>query len=157
MGRHSTYDPETAAKICERVAEGEPLRQICREKGMPPWRTVYRWLEDNKDFAARFARARDDGADAIAEDILDIIDDGRNDWMEKFAKNGASYLAVNDEAIQRSKLRAEMRLKLLAKWRPAKYGERLELAGKIDIGLAERLARARGRTGPQDDGSDLAG
>ena len=81
MGRKSTYTVAVADEICHRIAEGEPLRQICREDGMPAWRTVYDWIVAEPDFAARIAHARDLGYDAIAEDTLKIADDATNDYM----------------------------------------------------------------------------
>ena len=44
-GRPSTYDPAVATKICEQLSEGISLREICRQDGMPPWQTVYSWME----------------------------------------------------------------------------------------------------------------
>lgn len=135
MGQ-SRYTDEIAAEICERLANGEPLRAICRDERMPAWRTVYLWISQDEAFAARIASARELGFDAIAEDALDIADDGRNDWMEKFDKEGESlgYL-LNGEHVQRSKLRIETRLKLLAKWSPKKYGERIQqdITGKLTL------------------------
>jgi hypothetical protein len=93
--------------------------------------------QDDGAFAERIARARELGADAIAEEVLEIIDDGRNDWMERFDEEGnATGRQANGEHIQRSKLRAEMRLKLLAKWSPKKYGDstKVELAGHLSLG-----------------------
>lgn len=130
LGRPSTYDPQVAESICERIAEGEPLRQICRDTGIP-WRTVYHWLADNPDFSARFARARDIGHDAIAEECLEIADDGTFDAIE--GEDGS--MRTNSEVIQRSKLRVETRLKLLAKWSPKKYGDKLDLNHSGDIGF----------------------
>jgi hypothetical protein len=81
----------------------------------------------DSDFAGRIARAREVGADAIAEDILDIVDDSRNDWMEKNDRDGNCIgYQLNGDHVQRSKLRAEMRLKLLAKWQPKKYGDKIQ-------------------------------
>lgn len=115
------------SEICERISTGDPLRVICREPGMPGWVTVYAWKDDDEEFAERFARARLLGADAIAEEALEIADDGSNDWMEKFGRDGESLgYELNGEHVQRSKLRIETRLKLLAKWFPQKYGERIE-------------------------------
>lgn len=126
MGIHSTYTQEIDDEICARIAEGEPLRQICRDKGIA-WRTVYSWLAANEDFAARFAQARDVGMDAIAEESLEIADNSSNDWIEKQNDEGGvvSY-TFNKEHVQRSKLRIETRLKLLAKWNPKKYGDKIE-------------------------------
>ena len=119
--------PELEDSIIERLSNGEPLRQICRDEGMPSWRTVYRWLEKNESLMSRFARARELGHDAISEECLDIADDSRNDWMQKELDNGRVIDVLNSEHVQRSKLRIETRLKLLAKWNPKKYGERIDL------------------------------
>jgi hypothetical protein len=64
------------------------------------------------------------GFDAIAEEALEIADDGSNDWMERRRKDGSTEEVVNSEHVQRSKLRIETRLKLLAKWSPKRYGDK---------------------------------
>lgn len=136
MGRKSTFDQSLADEIVERLSNGEPLRAICRDEHMPSWRTVYDWLSAYPDFSTRIARARELGADAIAESCLDIADDATNDWMEKHDREGnAVGWQINGDHVQRSKLRIETRLKLLAKWQPKKYGEsqKVELAGKLAI------------------------
>lgn len=141
MGRQSTYTPEIAAKICERLADGEPLRAICRDEGMPAWRTVYDWLTENTDFAARFARARELGHDAIAEDTIAMIDEppGRTE-----TEHGDK---VDPGHVQWQKNRVEQRLKLLAKWSPKKYGDKLEIDAKVEHSVTDRLTRARKRAG----------
>lgn len=148
MGGQSKYTPALADEIVERLSDGEPLRQICRDDHMPSWRTVYEWMRQDEDFASRIARARDLGADAIAEEIVDIIDNGTNDWMEKLDKDQQPVgWQLNGEHVQRSKLRAEMRLKLLAKWRPSKYGDKtgIELTGKdggpVELSDSQRAAK----------------
>jgi hypothetical protein len=110
------------------VSEGEPLRQICREEGMPAWRTVYQWRDAHKDFDAAIARARIPGFDAIAEETLEISDDSGADFIE--TDKGPVF---NSEHVQRAKLRIETRLKLLAKWDPKRYGEKLALGGADDL------------------------
>lgn len=124
------FDQAIADQICDRIAEGEPLRQICRDAAMPAWRTVYLWQEQNADFAARIARARVSGFDAIAEECLEIADDTRHDTTTaRTLGNSSSYEIANSEWISRSRVRIDTRLKLLAKWDPRRYGEKLELAG----------------------------
>ena len=133
-GPKSTYTEERAAAILERIALGEPLRQICRDEGQPAWRTVYDWMMEEKDFATRFARARELGEDAIAQECLDIADNAANDWMEQFdAKSESTGWKLNGEHVQRSKLRIETRLKLLAKWNPKKWGEKVAIGGADDL------------------------
>ncbi len=58
-GRRSTYTPAIAARICDRITQGESLVTICKRKGAPSQRAVYRWLEDNAAFRQRYARARE--------------------------------------------------------------------------------------------------
>lgn len=126
-GRPSKFTPETAEEICQRLSDGEPLRQICRDEHMPNWSTVYDWMAVHKEFSQRIAHAREKGEEAIAQECLDIADNATNDWMETQGGNGAELYKLNGEHIQRSKLRIETRLKLLAKWNPRKWGEKVDL------------------------------
>lgn len=124
--------PEIEDEIIRRIGEGEPLRQICRDEHMPTYAAVYDWAEDKTgQFAIRFAQARVRGYDAIAAECIEIADDARNDWMERReARDGQpEQVTFNAEHAQRSKLRIETRLKLLAKWDPKRYGERTVVAG----------------------------
>jgi hypothetical protein len=101
---------------------------------MPDWRAVYQWMEKDQEFATRIAQARETGFDAIAEETVAIADEGENDWMRKNDPDNPGYV-LNGEHVQRSKLRIETRLKLLAKWSPKKYGERtaIEHSGKLSL------------------------
>lgn len=111
-----------AEAILDRLSDGIPLRQICRDLGIG-WRTVYDWMDADADLAARIAHARKAGYDAIAQDALDIADETSRDTLT--SKDGEER--ANAEWIARSKLRVETRLKLLAKWDPSRYGERVDV------------------------------
>ena len=133
IGKPSKYTKEIAQSICEQLSEGIPLREICRQDGMPAWRTVYDWMYKDDDLSTAIAHARDLGYDSLAEECLDIADDANNDWMERTDKEGRSIgWVVNGEHVQRSKLRIETRLKLLAKFNPKKYGEKLSVGGDTE-------------------------
>lgn len=55
----SKYTAELAASICQRVAEGESLRSICRaDPSMPTEKTVWNWARSHPDFAECWALAR---------------------------------------------------------------------------------------------------
>lgn len=125
MHRKTIRTPEIIDEICERMSAGEPLAAICRSEHMPGLRTVYDWAERDADLSARIARAREEGEDAIAAECLTIADNATNDWMERNGQDAPGY-SLNGEHVQRSKLRIDTRLKLLAKWNPKKYGERLD-------------------------------
>ncbi len=120
--RLTTQTPEVEERLIAGLCDGVALRVLCRQEGMPKWRTVYDWIAADAAFAARVAHARDLGFEAIAEDILDIADDGSNDYVERARKDGSSETVLDSEHVQRSKLRIETRLKLLACWNPKKYG-----------------------------------
>lgn len=72
MARPSEFTPEIAALICQRLATGETLLTITSEDAMPGRTTVHRWLDEHEEFRGSYARAREKGAHAIAEDALRI-------------------------------------------------------------------------------------
>jgi hypothetical protein len=123
-GRPSAFTQAVADEICSRLAKGEPLAQICRDDNMPAVRTVSDWKAAHADFSADFACAREEGFDQIAADCLDIADETSDDTI--YGESGAR---ANTEWISRSKLRIETRLKLLAKWDPKRYGDKMQLTG----------------------------
>lgn len=107
-GRPSSFTQETADLICERIAEGESLRQICEDEGMPHRVTVLRWLDSNGGFAAKYARARELQGDVMDEKILAVADECTNE--------NAQAARVKIDAY---KWRA-------AKLAPKKYGDKVQ-------------------------------
>jgi hypothetical protein len=126
-GRPSKYTPELATEIVQRLSEGEPLRQICRDDHMPDWRTIYDWMYRNEELSAAIAHARELGQDAIAEDIMREISED----PERILSEGGGR--IDSGYVQLIKARAEIKLKLLAKWNPKKYGDRTVLAGDAQM------------------------
>ena len=144
MGRPSKYTRKVADEICRRLAEGESLRGICGDGHLPHRESVRRWLRDNEEFRRQYARAREDQADAIFEEMLEIADDARNDWMERKARTAKGVATdgapvLNVEAITRSRLRVETRKWMIAKLAPKKYGERVEVDHQPGGSLEEFL------------------
>lgn len=124
---------EMADRIVEWISEGKTLREFCRQPGTPNFSTVYDWMKKDSEFAQRFACARESGEDQIAQECLDIADDASNDWMQRLDKDGTPIgWQLNGEHVQRSRLRIETRLKLLAKWNPKKYGDKVQHSGDAD-------------------------
>ena len=127
-GRPSKYSPEIARVICEQLSEGVPLRQICRENdGFPAWRTVYDWMGRDPELSASIARARDIGYDAIAEECLLIADTPQFGQKQVMTDEGTA--TTIEDMLGHRKLQIETRLKLLAKFHPTKYGDKLGLHG----------------------------
>lgn len=138
-GRPSDYTQEIADAICERIADGESLRKICSEPDMPNKATVFRWLAIHKTFSDQYAKAREAQADALFDEILDISDDGRNDYMESVDDDGGVAYKLNGEHIQRSRLRVDARKWMAGKLRPKKYSDKLEVehSGHVKHSLTE--------------------
>lgn len=127
-GRPSDYTPEKATEICVRIADGQSVREIARGEDMPSMATIFRWLSVHPEFQEQYARAKEAQALYLAEEILDVADDGTNDWMERKNDDGETIgWNVNGEAIQRSKLRVDTRKWLLSKLLPKKYGDRVAM------------------------------
>lgn len=128
------FNETVADLICGRMAEGETLRQVCRDPAMPARSTVYRWLSRNPSFADHYARAREALVESWADEIIDIADDGTTDYVIKKGRNGAEYEAVDQEHIQRSRLRVDARRWLLSKLNPGQYGDHMEVehTGAVD-------------------------
>lgn len=130
-GRPSEFSKTTAEVICQRLADGHSLREICRDEKMPGRTTVLRWLTENEEFRSQYAIAREAQADHMADEILEIADDASNDWMLR--KQGEDQVEVaNSEHINRSRLRVDSRKWLLSKLLPKKYGDRVQHANDPD-------------------------
>lgn len=131
------FSEAIADAICERLADGESLRTICSDEGMPSKTTVFRWLAANEQFRDQYARAREAQADAIFDDILSIADDGRNDWMQKNFGEETRWVE-NGEAMRRSALRIDARKWMAGKLRPKKYGDKLDVehSGEVELNVS---------------------
>lgn len=136
MAAPEIYSKEIALRICEEIAtSSKSLRTICAMDGMPSVMTILRWLnEDKEGFCAQYARAKKEQADFMAEEMIDIADDGSNDLMT-ITKGDQSYELENKEVTNRSKLRIETRKWLMSKLHPKKYGDKIEteLSGSVEI------------------------
>lgn len=146
MAKPSVYSQEILDAICEELAKGRPMTVICRELAeqgttLAP-RTVRDWAnerdEDGKPtergrhVSAALAAARELGEEALAEECLEIADDASNDWMERLDKEDRHIgWQLNGDHVQRSKLRIDTRLKLLAKFNPKRWGDKVsqEISG----------------------------
>lgn len=94
--------------------------------GFPAWRTVYDWMYRDEVLSASIARAREVGQDAMAERAyVEMYQEPERILSEGGGKIDPGY-------VQLVKARAEITLKLLAKWNPKRYGDRVQLAGDAE-------------------------
>jgi hypothetical protein len=141
MGRPSLYSPQTAQEICERLIEGETLAQICRDPSMPSMKAVFNWLALHSDFEAAFSRARKLRGTLWEEQILEIADDSRNDWLQKETMFGAIVDVPNRELIERTKIRLDSRFRLMAIADPARYAPKTKHEHSGEMEVTHRIER----------------
>lgn len=123
-GRPSKFTHVLAETICKRLSLGETLRSVCRSDDMPSHSTVLSWLA-KKSFLDQYAQAREAGYRLMADEIVDISDDGTNDYVERERADGSKHVVFDGEHVQRSRLRVDTRKWLLSKALPKIYGDRL--------------------------------
>jgi hypothetical protein len=109
-GRPSRYSDDVASTICQRIAEGEPLADICKDVAMPSRSTIYRWLREHGGFSHMYSRAREERADLFADQIIQIADDSTADHNDR-------------------RVRVDARKWAAAKLNPKRYGDRLTHQG----------------------------
>lgn len=136
MGRPSIYSQELCDRICEEIVLGRSLRSICDDYDMPSIATIFRWFRSEDGFREQYARAKEEQADTLADEMLDITDDARNDYMERFDKDGVSIgWYLNGEHVQRSKLRIDTRKWIASKLKPKKYGDKVDVEHSGQVGV----------------------
>lgn len=129
-GRPSSYTQETADAICTQLIEGKSLRTICLAEEMPNISTVVRWLADNEEFRAQYARAKDDQADTLAEEILHIADHTQLGIKRKII--GDKVEVQEGDMTEHRKLQIDARKWIAARLKPKKYGDKVEQTHKGD-------------------------
>ena len=122
-GRPTKMTPEVQEKILDRIVQGESLVKILKSSDKyPAYSKFCAFLDSNEEFREKYVRAKEAQADFLAEEILEIADDGRND---KFVdENGKTKIDYDN--IQRSRLRVDTRKWIASKLKPKKYSERIQ-------------------------------
>lgn len=144
VGRPTKYTNKLADLICARLSEGESLRTVCKSENMPCKATVFKWLRLYPSFVDQYARAKEESADALTDEMLDIADDAQNDYMERLGEDGQPEgYQINGEHIQRSRLRIETRKWLAVKLKPKKYGDKVEQehSGELKIKVVRKAKK----------------
>lgn len=106
VGAPALYNAALAERVCREIAQGKSLVAICKLKWAPSYTTVCKWRREIPEFAQMYARAREDQADYMADEIIKIAD---------------SANAINANAMR---LRVDARKFIAAKLKPRVYGER---------------------------------
>ena len=109
--------------VCQEIEKGRALRNVLKDENMPSTSTFYQWLDNDEVKAKQYARATEVRADIIFDDILSIADENTNDTS--INENGIEV--VNNDVIQRSRLRIDARKWVLSKLNPKKFGDKTDI------------------------------
>ena len=127
IGRPTKYNEQIAAEICTRIVKGESLRSVCRDEKMPNIDTIYVWIGKHPVFAEQYARARDEQADTLADEIQALSDEA-----PRMTLNKHGFEVVDTGWLQWQKQRIDSRKWVASKLKPKKYGDRVSLAGDAE-------------------------
>lgn len=71
-GTRVKYSKEVIQELTDRVAAGEPLTQVCKDKRMPERSAVYNWFNEHPDFLDMYVKAKELQSHAYFDRIIDI-------------------------------------------------------------------------------------
>jgi terminase small subunit-like protein len=123
MGRPSIYDEGLGEAICDALADGMSLNEICKVEGMPNRRTVQRWADSDAVFAAKCERAREAHADHVNDRMASI----ENDVLSGVTPPDAARVAISSMQWRASKMA------------PKRYGDKLDTSGTQTFDVADRI------------------
>lgn len=134
VARPTEYNKEIAKDICSKISTShKSLRTVAKEVGVCV-QSILNWLNDYPEFLAQYTRAKEEQADFLTEEMIEIADDSSKDTITQNVRGGELEVE-NREWTNRSKLRVETRKWIASKLKPKKYGDKLELDQKISGGL----------------------
>jgi hypothetical protein len=123
--RGLTLTPEVIDRICERLENGESLRQICQDPAMPAKSTIFLWLRKDKEFSIRYRCAKQVQINRMVDDVgkefIAIADDCANDWVDRRDKDGRVRRVLNPDNIRQAKRRIAASKLRVGRLMPKKY------------------------------------
>ena len=148
--RRSIWDPNVLKEVCELIIDGKSIRAIGRMPGMPESTHIYRAMAKNMDIREAIMRAREAGAHAMADEILDIAD------------------MSDDTGVNKARMQISARQWHTAKMAPRVYGDFKMVDSNVSVTVTktdtlniedmsydelEALERALTKSGLVSDGS----
>lgn len=123
-------------EIFDKIENGVSTRKSIIDCKMHA-KTFYEWIDNDEEKSKQYARACELRADALLDEMINIVDDISNDWEDIIVEGDNGDMIVQDkkvnyENIQRSRLRYDARKWLVSKLHPKKYGEKLDVTSKGD-------------------------
>ena len=122
--------PDAAMEsLCAHVMDGGHMAEYCKARGIN-YTTMLKWLNADPLRSEMYARAREDRADKIADEIVAISDE-----VEVAARYDGEdvKLTLDAAAVARNRLRVDARKWVASKLKPRTYGDKLDLTAEVGI------------------------
>lgn len=119
-GRPSDYTQELADTVCERISEGNSLRNVCLNSDLPDARTIFRWLRVHEEFRHQYDKACVERSESHHEDLLNLGDEAIE--LSQHVDPKASGAVVSAY-----KLKADNQKWSMSKMKPKKYGDKIDM------------------------------
>ena len=122
--------PDAAMEsLCAHVMSGGHMAEYCKARGIN-YTTMLKWLNADPLRSEMYARAREDRADKIADEIVAISDE-----VEVAARYDGEdvKLTLDAAAVARNRLRVDARKWVASKLKPRTYGDKLDLTAEVGI------------------------
>ena len=141
-GRPTIYTDALGDFICERLMDGDSLKAICSADDMPHRSTVFRWIVADETFRDMYARAREEQAETMADEIVSIADEecttvraDKHPGAKADDESGNVEVVFDATAVARNRLRVDARKWVAAKLKPKKYGDKVqtEISGSLAV------------------------
>lgn len=133
MAYSETHKTKLINKICDLISKGMSRNEACEKEKLYP-STFREWIKKDESKSIQYARAIEDRANFLFEEIITIADSQENDKMDI-----DGVIITNHNAINRNRLQVDARKWVLSKMMPRKYGDKqaIEHSGEINTDLSK--------------------
>lgn len=129
LGRPTGYTESLGARVCELLMQNHTLRQIEARDDMPTRQTICNWLAKHEAFFDQYVRAREVQTLLDEDEIQELAEDSRNDWVERERK-GQLVTELDREHLERTRLRIDTKKWLMGKRNAKRFGKSVAVTGK---------------------------
>lgn len=108
--------------VLKDLREGLSTRKSLMGYNMPSSETFFKWINEDEEKAKQYARAKEYGQEALADEIIDIADDDTDVFVDEFGNK-----RVDAASVQKKRLKIDSRKWQLSKQNPKKYGDKVDV------------------------------
>lgn len=146
-GGQLTFTEALGDYIIDELTNGRTLTSICKSISEASHKTlypshIYGWMEKIESFAVRFRRAREFGDLVLEDGAIDVTDDRDEavDTTDVSSSDGSSTTTRRYDNVANKRLRAEIRLKVVARRKGSKVTVDAKVAQKSESEVAQSMS-----------------